>query len=330
MFFGSAIDAAVTELLENKPDWRDTFSKKWYSTVQYGKFIQIADNDLITYSYADFDEDVLTEKDKLFLVDYAVKLGLNIESGNPVALYKEIVKIKKNPYVRTKPEELKYFGKASWISLLRKGEILLESFYTQFYPKIKKVHATQKQGYISDPATKDSIVGVIDMVLEIEGHDKPIIFDLKTASSPYSEEDIDFSEQLTLYAAMKSKEYDTDLVGYVVLCKNIQKKNVAQCTQCGFDKNGRHQTCNNLINGVRCGGEWLETKTLAPEVQVLVKQKDIHQIEGLLHDMGNVLHAMKQGIYYKNTEHCSNWYGGKCPYFNLCHKNSTNGLKQKE
>lgn len=327
LYFGSAIDASVTALLEGAPDWRQKFFDRWKTAVSGGKFIKLFDNPSIVYAHSDFDGDILTETDLNYMRAWAKEL--NLDENDPVETFKAVAKNKKNPYKKTTEDELIYFGRCCWLSLNRKGEILLDAFFTQFFPKIKRVVATQKHANIKDESTGDSIVGVIDMVLEYEGYDRPIIFDLKTAASPYDKDQLDVSDQLTLYAAMKGSEYETNLVGYVVLCKNIPKEVESTCVKCGNRKTGRHQSCEAVVNGDRCSGAWLEKKVPKPEVQVLVDSKSPLQVESLLMDMANVITAMKNNIVFKNTQHCHNWYGSSCPYINYCHKGSKDGLKNK-
>jgi len=329
LFFGSAIDAGVTEMLEGKTTWLNTFKDRWHRAYSFGTATQVYDNPDVVYSNKDFDEYVFEPKDIITLETYVVELGLT--SLNPIELYKDIASRKKNPYKTISAIELKYFNRASWLSMRKKGELLLNKFNTDFYPKITKVVSTQQRGSIVDQATGDSIIGYIDMVLEIQGYDKPIIFDLKTAAQPYEQEDIDLTQQLTLYAAMKGTEYNTDLVGYVVLCKNIPKDDTSYCSICNHKKDGRHITCNNTtLTGSRCNGKWINTKVCNPQIQVLVQQKSKAQIDDLLTDMGNVILAMKNNIIYKDVSKCNNWFGGKCPFFNACHKADTSGLKRKK
>lgn len=253
-YFGSAVDAAVGEMLEGKQDWLKTFYDRWNKSWSFGKSTQIFDNPDIIYGHKDFDQYVLEPKDYPQLEIWAKSLNLMGQGATPspddlVALYKTCAEIKKNPYKHITPDQLTYFNRASWLSMKRKGKVLLNAFHTQFYPKVKKVLATQQRATIKDAATGDSITGFIDMVLELDGYDKPIIFDLKTAGMPYDQSDMDLTQQLTLYSAMKGAEYKTDLVGFVVLCKNIPKKTVNTCASCGHIKSGRHKTCDNVING---------------------------------------------------------------------------------
>src|SRR5215469_6760910 len=62
-YFGSAIDAAVTEMLLGKPDWLITFYDRWNKSYAYGQSTQIFDNSDIVFAHKDFDIDVLDAKD---------------------------------------------------------------------------------------------------------------------------------------------------------------------------------------------------------------------------------------------------------------------------
>ena len=330
LYFGSAIDASITALLNGDETWVKLFHAKWNKTQMNNKLVEVFDNNDIVYSNNDFDADVLLPEDRLTMENWIKELNIDNLSNEPIECFKEVLKIKKNPYKQTRSEQLRYFNRCSWLSLKRKGDILLTSFKEQFFPKIKKVLATQLAANIKDPYSGDSIQGFVDMVLEYEGYDKPIIFDLKTASQPYDEAQLETSEQLTLYAAMKGNEYNTDLVGYVVLCKNINKEKEAFCKKCNYIKNGSHRTCNSLIEGVRCNGEWDEKTVLNPKVQVLIEQKTPDKINMLLNDVSNIVLAMKHNIVYKNSSKCDNWYGNPCPYKKACWKNDTSDLKKND
>lgn len=336
LYFGTAIDKAVSDMLESKPNWLNTFYFNWDGQMKEGKLIKIFDNDKITYSHKDFDADLLETKDYLELEKWAKELLLIGQTDNPtpeqlVKLYREASKAKSNPYIKMTDEQFKYFNRCSWLGLKRKGKILLNAFYDQVKPKIKSVISTQKRSKIEDSNTGDQIIGYVDMIVEYEGYDKPIIFDLKTSSFAYDAHQIETSPQLTLYAAMEAKNHNTDLVGYIVLNKNIPKDEVNHCQKCGVKKTTRHQTCNAVLSdNSRCGGIWIETKVPKPEVQVMVDKKTTEQIEDLLMDTGNIILAMKNNIVYKNTNKCDDWYGGLCPYINLCHKKDSTGLIKKK
>lgn len=336
LFFGTAMDAGVTDMLQGKPDFLQKFYDRWEFQYNNGNAIKIFDNDKITYSHKDFDGDILDPKDFPMLETWAKELNLVPATVTPsndelVALFKTCSKAKANPYIKITDEQFKYFNRCSWLSLKRKGRLMINAFHTQFFPKIKKVLATQKRSQIDDVSTGDAIVGYIDMIVELEGYDKPIILDLKTSSFPYDQSQLDLSPQLTMYAAMEAKNFNTDLVGYVVLNKNIEKDELSICSSCGFKITTRHKTCNNVLpNGVRCNSVINTTKVPNPKVQVLIDKKTPEQINSLLLDCGNIILAMKNGIVWKNTSKCLDWYGSKCGYYELCHKGITTGLTKKK
>lgn len=336
LYFGTAIDRAVSDMLENNPDWLKTFHNTWEYQAKDGKGARLFDHPNITYSHKDFDADLLQPQDYLELDKWAKELKLIAQSTTPtnqqlVDLFKTCSKAKSNPYIKITDEQFKYFNRCSWIGLKRKGEILLKSFDEQVRPKITKVVSTQKRAEIEDPATGDKIVGYVDMILELQGYDKPIIFDLKTSAQPYEQHQLDVSPQLTLYAAMEAKKHNTNLVGYIVLQKNVAKDNVAHCDKCNIQKNTRHITCNATpVGNIRCNGNWVETIVLSPEVQIMIAEKSQEQIDDLLLDYGNIILAMKNQVVYKNIDKCNNWYGSLCPFKGLCHGGDTSNLKKKQ
>lgn len=214
--FGTAFDAAVGAILEGKTNHIEIFNNKWYSsTDRKGQVIPIFDNDSITYGHSDFDEHVLLAEDLDLMGLWIKELRLTKISEDPVELFKTIAKNKKNPYKNPSENQLKYYNRANWLCMKRKGELLLEAFIEQFMPQVEKVIAVQKHVYIKDDVTGDAIMGFLDFVLKLKGREKPTIFDLKTSANLYKQEQIDNSEQLTLYVAIEGQKYQTDEVGYV-------------------------------------------------------------------------------------------------------------------
>ena len=335
LYFGTAIDRAVSDILENKPNWLQVFYNNWEGQPKDGQWTKIFDNPNITYSHKDFDADLLETKDYPEMEKWAKELKLIAQTDNPtpedlVDLYKQASKAKSSPYLKLTDEQFAYFNRCSWLGLKRKGKILLNAFNDQVMPKVKKVISTQKRSKIEDPNTGDQVIGFVDMILELDGYDKPIIFDLKTSAFNYDPHQLETSPQLTLYAAMEARNLNTDLVGYIVLNKSIPKEVISHCQKCSSKKATRHQTCNRIASdGNRCGGSWVESKIPKPEVQIMVDKKTPAQIEDLLIDTGNIILAMKNSIVYKNTNKCNDFYGGLCPMINLCHKGDPTGLRKK-
>lgn len=344
--FGSAFDLGIGALLTKKADYVKVFNDNWLgSTDRNGKVTGIFDNPKFVYGNNDFDEYVLAQADKDLITTWANEMRLTRSDTDSIALVKTIQKAKK---FRTLNEtEKKFLNRANWLSLKCKGEILMEAFKEQFLPKVKKVVSLQKHAYLKDDVTGDAVTGYLDFVLEIEGYDKAIIFDLKTAASPYKQEQIELSDQLTLYSAIESEHFKTDLVGYVICIKNIRKEEVGYCKKCNNKKTSRHQTCDVLVktgtkqikdkDGTlsdidvteRCEGEWITKIELKPEVQLMVEQKTQKQMTDCLIDQGNIIEGMKQEIVFRNTSKCNNWFGSRCPYYNLCHNADPTGLIKK-
>lgn len=333
-FFGSAIDEAVTVMLMNGTDWLKKFEEKWTFQANYGKYTRIFDNENIMYTNKDFDGELLQQPEFDQLNKWALELGQGdglATNEMLIALVKQCQKAKSSPYIKVTADQLKFLNRACWLSLKVKGTILLGAFKDQFMPKVVRVISTQSREKIEDPNTGDSIVGVVDMIIEHSDYPgKAIIFDLKTSSQFYEQEKIDVSPQLTLYTAMVGQKYNTDLVGYVVLSKNIDKEIVGTCKVCGANKTTRHETCNAIISGKRCSGEWDSKIVARPVVQVMVESKTQAQIDDLLNDSANIITAMKNDIIFKNTEACTNWFGADCIYKKLCHGGDASGLVKKK
>ena len=144
---------------------------------------------------------------------------------------------------------------------------------------------------------------------------------------------------------MEGQRFNTDKVGYLVLSKQINKETVAYCSKCNHKREGRHKTCdkrvettepstaNNKVGKdglVRCEGDWIETVELKPLVQVMIEKKTDSQVQHVMEDQSNIIVGMKNHVVYKNTSKCLNWYGNKCPYYNLCHKDSNAGLVKED
>lgn len=335
LYFGSAVDEAVMAMLEGSANFLTVFSDRWFSTQKRTggskkkEYYQIFDSPDLIFSYNDFDEHVLHSEDLESMKGWLEELKVG-QDQNPVTFTKKVISDKKSKFKSPTNNELRYFNRCCWLSLKRKGELLIDLFHREFYPKIKKVVATQKFEFLKDHITGDTLMGALDFVAEYEGYDKPIVFDLKTSSRFYSEEQIELSEQLPLYLALSQGKYETNLVGYVVLIKNLKKEDEGVCKECGNIKTGRHKTCDaKLSSGVRCGGEWeLKTKVI-PQLQVIVREKSQEDVDKVLLDQGQILAAMRNNIVFRNLDNCSNWFGNKCPYYGACHKGSLEGLRKK-
>ncbi len=174
----------------------------------------------------------------------------------------------------------------------------------------------------------DNFIGFVDLVADIDDHGT-VIIDHKTSAMDYEPDSVLTSPQLAGYMHTLYPKYKTRKAGYIVFKKNIKKNRVKICSQCGHDgTGGRHKTCDNVISGKRCGGEWTETLTPEVVVQVIIDTIPERTEEIVLENMDLVNDGIKNKVFTRNLNMCKNYYGGLCPYFNLCYKNKKEGLEQ--
>lgn len=96
-----------------------------------------------------------------------------------------------------KQVEITYGKKDSWEKLWRCGEGLLTKFVAEELPRIRSVKAVEKPFKLEISSLELPIVGVIDLVAEIDDLEK--IVDFKTADKSYGVVDVELSDQLTAY-----------------------------------------------------------------------------------------------------------------------------------
>jgi hypothetical protein len=311
LLFGSALDAALNELL--KPEQNKTpeeiFIDKFTTADINGTSTDLPSCVRLTYAASDLDLDLL---------------DLSEEEEESIMLLKS----KKSKYGLdglSYDEHMEY-NKACWLSLKEKGLLMLQAYRTKVLPSIKKVLDVQIEISLSNG--EDSVTGFVDLVADIEGHGT-VILDNKTSSIEYAEDSVITSPQLSLYMHALHGQYKTRKAGYIVLRKQIKKNRVKICSKCGHDGSStRHATCANTIEGKRCGGQWDETTSPDVDVQIIIDEIPERTEDIVLDNYDSVTHAIKAGVFPRNLQSCKNVYGGPCPYFNLCYKNLNTGLEK--
>jgi hypothetical protein len=116
---------------------------------------------------------------------------------------------------------LSLFNYINWLSLFRKGLLLLNNFKTWATLNIESVISVQK-GIRAENADGDTLVGYIDFIAKFKDG-KTRIIDLKTSSNPkrdYPPESAGSAQQLIIYSEIEG----IDEVGYYVLDKVIRKR----------------------------------------------------------------------------------------------------------
>lgn len=115
--------------------------------------------------------------------------------------------------------ELAYGKKESWEKLRACGEGLLQKFVTDELPRIRSVKAVEKPFKLEISNLGLPIVGVIDLVAEVDERDT--IVDFKTSEKSYGPVEIELSDQLTTYELAEPR---VEQLAFWVLMKTTEPK----------------------------------------------------------------------------------------------------------
>lgn len=168
----------------------------------------------------------------------------------------------------------------NFISLKKKGHLLLEAYKLEIFPKIKSVISVQGEvnilGYDEEGIeTGDSIYGKLDLIAMIEKSDGVVVkalLDNKTTSEPYPKNSVRSKDQLALYA---SGFNDIDWFGYLTLNKKSFK------------------------------------------TQILIDTIDQEKKNRVLESFVEVLDKIKNNCFDKNTKSCYA-FGRRCEFYSHC------------
>lgn len=322
LLFGTAFDKATEAVLKDTTvDEKAVFDAIWTNQEINGRVVYVPDSTLVGYSASDFDADLLLDEDKKFLAaklaELVPELGEDaIQAMSQCASFK-----KQAAFRRFKENEQKYLNIGNWLSLRRKGHLMLETNRKEILPRIKKVLGTQVKIELGNDGG-DTLLGYVDAYLQWDdGTD--VVFDYKTSASEYDEGAVLVSPQLTIYThALGVKR-----AGYLVFIKAIKKNKEKVCSKCSFIGTGsRAKTCTNEATGKRCSGEWTETVRPEARVQILVDDIPARTEEIVLDNIESINKAIKAEIYPRNLNACTG--GFRCPYINLCYKNDDSDLEK--
>lgn len=330
LIFGSAFDNALNVLLMDQG--RDAYAE-FDKTFRFTKindtdtYVPTAVN--VVYANADFDADLVSSEDAEFLKTEITKI-LGKETSNYLELYDSLKTRKRaDGFDSLSFDEKRVYNLCNWVCLRRKGHLMLDVYKRKVMPRIKKVHAIQE--YVKlDNGAGDVLTGVVDLVAEIDGHGT-VILDNKTSSMDYEADSVITSPQLSLYVHCLEAKYKTRKAGYIVLKKQVMKNKKKVCSVCGHDgSGGRHKTCDNTVNGSRCGGAWNETIDPDIYVQVIVDSIPAKTEEIVLENIDVINESIKCGSFHRNLNSCTNYWGGNCPYLGLCYRGDMTGLTDLE
>lgn len=108
-----------------------------------------------------------------------------------------------------KEVEVRYSQKESWEKFHAIGWSLLEKFQKEEFPRLGKVRGTEKVFELTITSLPLPLVGVIDLIAEIDR--KTTVVDFKTAASAYEEHEVILSDQLTTYQLAEPEAEQTAL-----------------------------------------------------------------------------------------------------------------------
>lgn len=325
LYFGSAIDKALNELLlptEGKlPEdiLLEEFSKD-------GRKTDIN----VVYANSDFDEDLLERSDITEAKELLASMGVSqISDKMLVVEFKKLKKQKMDQgFDSFNDNQKKFYNFMNWLSMYRKGLLMLRDYRTEVLPLLEKVLMVQIE--INHKINDNLVVnGFVDFIAKTKDG-KIVLFDNKTSGITYDSDAVTNSPQLALYKeAIKTlyPDLQIDHAGFIVIRKNIAKNTIKTCGICGNIATGRHKTCDALnIKGTRCGGDWIESIKPETQFQILVDKIPQTYKDIVVANYKEVEEGITKEVFPRNFDKCKNYYGGLCTYYAWCHRNDKKGL----
>lgn len=296
----------------------------------------ISANHLIEYYKSDFDPGVLLEDDYVRMKKYMVMVGyaqledprllddnkyaklvkylMEDEEIDPIKLYNEL-REKKNLELTDQC----FINFCCWLSVRRKGHLLVECYEKEILPKIKVVHSIQK--FVNLPNDEgDTLIGFIDLECEFEDYDGIFTADNKTSSSKFKQKDINDKPQLLIYDEFTGHGQ----AAYIVLQKKPKYIKTKSCQDCDYTETGAKRKCPE------CGGK-LEVSEVEPIIdwEIIVDSIDEEKKDLLFEEISGILSDMKAATKYPQNRDSCFQYGRKCVYYDHCRNGSTKGLSKQ-
>jgi hypothetical protein len=293
LFFGTAIDAAVEILLlQKKEDLTDKELDLLLTETAYSVFDKtmreqngqlLEKNPLCDYFYSDFDPSVLKTEDYKALT----KSYPSIQDWEEFFVYcKKQIKTHGELKIGSKIA----YNNLCWVSLYRKGELMLAAYEKDIVPQIHRVFDIQKEVELANESG-DKLRGKIDFIASFK--DNPTdryIIDNKTSSESYKADSVASSTQLAIY----SEAENSHRAAYIVMEKKIRVK----------EPRARCQLIKDSISDEH-------------------KQKVFDKVELQLNNIACGSFSKKQ-----SPKECV-FFGRPCEFFNLCWHGKKDGLKNR-
>lgn len=319
LLFGSAVDNGLNALLKtrNLEEGIKVFEKSWNFQYINDALIALSKSTVVVYADKDFDKELLNKEDHQHFKEFQEKL--NLFPFKDLGECMDELKDKKsnNGFVSLTDEEKQLMSYGSWLSMKRKGYLMLRGYNDKILPQIEEVVEVQKKFEVKNKEG-DTIVGVGDIILKFKDG-KTYIMDNKTSTRQYLSDAGMRSPQLILYYHVFKKKYTLDGVGFIVLYKAMKKNREKTCKVCGYNKHTTHTKCNNLETGKRCNGELNEVINPECDVDLILNTVPAAAEQLVMESFDEANHGINQGVFRPNLLACGDTNSDyRCQFYNHC------------
>lgn len=326
LLFGSALDKAVETYLQTRDEAKskDVLLEFWTKQKINDVETYIPTSTLVVYANSDFDFELL-HQDQIKKLENEYNIPNLQEELDSIYKQKEVI-----GYDLLNKSKKTVLNNTNWYCLLNKGYLMLDKAIEVLKENVIEVLGTQVKVDLTNNEG-DSVIGYADFVVRWKGYDSPLVLDLKTSTKQYEEDAVINSPQLSLYVHALSEHYEnTRHAGFLVLKKGVRKNKIKLCSVCGYDGSGKqHKTCNNEIEGKRCGGAWNETIHPTVDYQLLIDKIPDRLEEIVVENFDAVNKAINAQLFPRNFGACVKPYG-RCAFFDVCHKDKYDEVIKKE
>ncbi len=294
LFFGSLVDDVVGRIfLEKKvyltPEELDLSLKSTDDIIQE-TLAKWYEDEKLRFSQADLDLSLFSEADLAQCIARCKELNLDVSEDSYKAFLDACkTQLKQDDFALDSECQLGYnsfFIK----SLELKIGMFLPVVRKWFEGEVQETKSVQREVTLEDE--DDVITGYIDMILIMKDGTE-MVWDLKTSSRAYKENDANESPQLTIY----SEYARIPEVGFLVLQKNIRKR----------EPRVRLQDIRGKITEEQSEKVFSEITEIVDEIKSLDKE---------------------MSCFKKNLDSCGAW--GGCQYRKFCKFGTEVGLERKE
>lgn len=293
LFFGSLVDDVVGRIfLEKKvnltPEELDLSLMSEYDIMQE-RLSKWYEDEKLRFSQADLDFSLFSDEDLSQCIARCKELNLDVSEDSYEAFLDACkTQLKQDDFALDSECQLGYnsfFIK----SLELKVKMFIPIVREWFEGEVQEVKSVQREVRLEDE--DDVITGYIDMILIMKDGTE-MVWDLKTSSKAYKENEANESPQLTIY----SEYAKIPKVGFLVLQKNIRKK----------EPRVRLQDIRGEITDEQSEKVFSEITEIVDEIKS---------------------HDGKMDCFKKNLDSCNNW--GGCQYKRFCKFGTEVGLERK-